>query len=163
MIIDCDTHLMPRHAFDGVDGALGLRKPTLKFNNDGLYVDVEFPGYPPEVPGTSPLLAPGSGAMFKSLWDVEARMEDYDQKLGIEQHVILPQFSGWWSYLIEAELATRMARSHNEALLGLMKNTRDASWALRWLRCRMSPVRSVKWSGRGRMAFARLSWTKFFR
>jgi hypothetical protein len=59
--------------------------------------------------------------MFKSLWDVQARMADYDDKLGIEQHVVLPQFSGWWSYLIEAQLAVRMARSHNEALLRLMK------------------------------------------
>jgi hypothetical protein len=123
MIIDCDTHLMPRDAFEGVEGEFGLRKPTLKFNEDGRYVDVDFPGYP-EVPGTSPLLAPGSGAMFKSLWDVESRMEDYDNRLGIEQHVILPQFSGWWSYLIEAELASRMARSHNEALLRLMKDYR---------------------------------------
>ncbi len=121
MIIDCDTHLMPREAFDGVDGEFGPRKPCLKFNSDGLYVDVDFPGYPPEVPGTSPLLAPGSGAMFKSLWDVQSRMADYDNKLGIEQHVVLPQFSGWWSYLIEVELAARMARSHNEALLRLMK------------------------------------------
>jgi len=81
MIIDCDTHLMPREAFDGVDGEFGPCKPSLKFNNDGLCVDVNFPGYPPEVPGTSPLLAPGSGAMFKSLWDVQSRMADYDNKL----------------------------------------------------------------------------------
>jgi predicted TIM-barrel fold metal-dependent hydrolase len=120
MIIDCDTHLMPRDAFEGIEGEFGLRKPTLKFDQDGRYVNVDFPEYP-EVSGTSPLLAPGSGAMFKSLWDVESRMVDYDSKLGIEQHVILPQFSGWWSYLIEAELAARMARSHNEALLRLMK------------------------------------------
>jgi predicted TIM-barrel fold metal-dependent hydrolase len=121
MIIDCDTHLMPRDAFDGVGGTAGPRKPLLKFNDDGRYVDIDFPGYPPEVPGTSPLLAPGSGAMFKSLWNVQLRMEDYDKKLGIEQHVILPQFSGWWSYLIEVELANRMARSHNESLLRLMQ------------------------------------------
>ena len=121
MIIDCDTHLMPREAFDGVDGEFGPCKPSLKFNSDGLYIDVEFPGYPPDVPGTSPLLAPGSGAMFKSLWDVESRMADYDGRLGIEQHVVLPQFSGWWSYLIEGELAARMARSHNEALLRVMR------------------------------------------
>jgi hypothetical protein len=71
MIIDCDTHLMPREAFDGVEGKFSPRKPILKFNDEGLYIDVDFPGYPPEVPGTSPLLAPGSGAMFKSLWDVQ--------------------------------------------------------------------------------------------
>ncbi|MGH7854144.1 MAG: amidohydrolase family protein [Candidatus Binatia bacterium] len=120
MIIDCDTHLMPRDAFDGVGGSLAAVKPALKFNDQGLYADVDFPGYR-DVPGTSPLLAPGSGAMFKSLWEPQARMKDYDDRLGIEQHVILPQFSGWWSYLLDADLACKMARSHNEALLRLTK------------------------------------------
>jgi predicted TIM-barrel fold metal-dependent hydrolase len=120
VIIDCDTHLMPRDAFDGVGGSLAAVKPALKFDDQGLYSDVEFPGYR-DVPGTSPLLAPGSGALFKSLWEPQARMKDYDDRLGIEQHVILPQFSGWWSYLLEADLACKMARSHNEALLRLMK------------------------------------------
>jgi predicted TIM-barrel fold metal-dependent hydrolase len=120
VIIDCDTHLMPRDAFDAVGGDLAALKPTLKFDDQGLYSDVDFPGYR-DVPGTSPLLAPGSGAMFKSLWEPGARMKDYDDRLGIEQHVVLPQFSGWWSYLLEAELACRMARSHNQALLRLMR------------------------------------------
>ena len=120
MIIDCDTHLMPADAFDGVGGNLAALKPALKFNEQGLYVDVDFPGYR-DVPGTSPLLAPGSGAMFRSLWNLEERMSDYDNRLGIEQHVVLPQFSGWWSYLLDADLACRMARSHNEALLRLTK------------------------------------------
>ena len=122
MIIDCDTHLMPRDAFDGVDGHLAAIKPKLQFDDGELYADVDFPGYPAEVAGTSPLLAPGSGAMFKSLWDPVSRMADYDRRLGIERHVVLPQFSGWWSYLIEPELACRMARSHNEALMRLMKD-----------------------------------------
>jgi predicted TIM-barrel fold metal-dependent hydrolase len=111
---------MPRDAFEGVGGALASLKPALKFDQQGLYTDVDFPGYQ-DIPGTSPLLAPGSGAMFKSLWEPESRMKDYDHRLGIEQHVVLPQFSGWWSYLIESELACRMARSHNEALLRLME------------------------------------------
>jgi predicted TIM-barrel fold metal-dependent hydrolase len=115
---------MPRDAFDGVHGGFRASKPELKFNEQGLYADVDFPGYR-DVRGTSPLLAPGSGAMFKSLWDIEERMRDYDHRLGIEQHVVLPQFSGWWSYLIEADLACAMARSHNEALLRLMKNFPD--------------------------------------
>ena len=121
MIIDRDTHLMPKNAFDRVGGSLDALKPTLKFNDDGLYVGADFPGSPPQLPGTSPLPAPGSGAMFKSLWDIRSRMEDYDTKLSIEQQVVLPQFSGWWSYLIEPELAAGMARSHNEAVLRLMK------------------------------------------
>jgi predicted TIM-barrel fold metal-dependent hydrolase len=143
---------MPRKAFDGVDGEFGPRKPSLKFNSDGLYVDVEFPGYPPKVPGTSPLLAPGSGAMFKSLWDVESRMVDYDGRLGIEQHVVLPQFSGWWSYLIEAELAARMARSHNEALLRLMKEypRRILGAALVALQDVTGSIREMEWARENR-------------
>ena len=121
MIIDCDSHLMPKDAFDSVGGRFGSRKPILKFADDGLYADVEFPGNAPQVPGTSPLGAPGSGAMFRSLWDVEARMSDYDERLGIERHFVLPQFSGWWSYVIEPELAGRMARSHNESMLRIME------------------------------------------
>jgi len=120
LIIDCDTHLMPRDAFDGVNGDLGSRKPVLQFNQAGLYSDVDFPGDAPQVAGTSPLGAPGSGAMFRSLWDIEARMADYEGRLGIEMHIILPQFSGWWSYLIEPGLATSMARSHNQAMLRIM-------------------------------------------
>ncbi|HYJ14401.1 MAG TPA: amidohydrolase family protein [Candidatus Limnocylindria bacterium] len=120
MIIDCDTHLMPRDAFNGVGGELETIKPTLKFDDQELFFDVDFPGYPTEMTGTSPLPAPGSGAMFRSLWDPIARMQDYDGRLGIEQHVVLPQFSGWWSYLIEPELACPMARSHNQSLLRLM-------------------------------------------
>jgi predicted TIM-barrel fold metal-dependent hydrolase len=148
MIIDCDTHLMPREAFDGVEGEFAPRKPVLKFNHDGLYVDVDFPGYPPEVPETSPLLAPGSGAMFKSLWDVQARMADYDNRLGIEQHVVLPQFSGWWSYLIETELAVRMARSHNKALFRVMRQypRRILGAALVALQDVSGSIREMEWA-----------------
>jgi hypothetical protein len=120
VIIDCDTHLMPRDAFEGVPGRFDATKPALHFSDEGLYVSVDFPGNAADVPGISPLPGPGSGAMFRSLWDPVSRMKDYDERLGIEQQVILPQFSGWWSYLIEAELASRMARSHNESLLRLM-------------------------------------------
>src|SRR5215467_10779356 len=148
MIIDCDTHLMPRDAFHGVRGALGERRPELLFDEKGLYADVDFPGNAPQVSGTSPLGAPGSGAMFRSLWDVEARMKDYDEKLGIEKHFILPQFSGWWSYLIEAELATTMARSHNESMLRIMHEFpgRIESAALVALQDVAGAIRELGWA-----------------
>ncbi len=148
MIIDCDTHLMPRDAFEGVSGTLGLRKPELHFDDTGLYVDLDFPGNAPEVAGTSPLGAPGSGAMFRSLWDVEARMKDYDEKLGIEKHFILPQFSGWWSYLIEPELATSMARSHNESMLRIMQEFpgRILGAALVALQDVAGSIRELEWA-----------------
>ena len=163
LIIDCDTHLMPRDAFNGVDGVLETIKPTLKFDDQELYVDVDFPGYPSEVNGTSPLPAPGSGAMFRSLWDPVARMKDYDGRLGIDQHVVLPQFSGWWSYLIEAELACRMARSHNESLLRLMSEYSGKILGVALMPLQDVPGRSARWNGRRIAAFAPWFSTKFFR
>ena len=148
MIIDCDSHLMPKDAFDSVGGRFGSRKPVLKFADNGLYADVEFPGNAPQVPGTSPLGAPGSGAMFRSLWDVEARMSDYDERLGIERHFVLPQFSGWWSYVIEPELAGRMARSHNESMLRIMEKYpgRILGVALVALQDVAGSIRELEWA-----------------
>lgn len=148
MIIDCDTHLMPADAFAELGENFASVKPTLKFDSQGLYSDVDFPGYR-EIAGTSPLLAPGSGAMFRSLWNVQDRMVDYDQRLGIEQHVVLPQFSGWWSYLIEPELACAMARSHNQALLGFMKE-----FPGRILGSALIPLQDV------RASIAEMEWAK---
>jgi len=147
VIIDCDTHLMPADAFAALGEDFARVKPTLKFDSQGLYTDVDFPGYR-EIPGTSPLLAPGSGAMFRSLWNVTDRMGDYDQRLGIEQHVVLPQFSGWWSYLIEPELACAMARSHNQALLGFMKefSGRILGSALIPLQDVSASIREMEWA-----------------
>ena len=148
MIIDCDTHLMPADAFAAVGDQFAAVKPTLRFDNQDLYADVDFPGYR-EVPGTSPLLAPGSGAMFRSLWNVEDRMSDYDHRLGIEQHVVLPQFSGWWSYLLEPELACAMARSHNEAMLRFMREFpgRILGSALIPLQDVPASIREMEWAG----------------
>ena len=75
-------------------------------------------------------------------------MVDYDNRLGIEQHVVLPQFSGWWSYLIEVELAARMARSHNEALLRLMKEYpgRILGAALVALQDVTGSIREMEWA-----------------
>ncbi|MEX0803612.1 MAG: amidohydrolase family protein [Candidatus Binatia bacterium] len=147
MIIDCDTHLMPKDAFDRVSGSLGLRKPRLQFNQDGLYVDADFPGHVP-IPGTSPLGAPGSGAMFRSLWDVEARMIDYEKRLGIDKHFILPQFSGWWSYVIEPELATDMARSHNQATLRIVQEFAGKVFAVALVALQdvTASIRELEWA-----------------
>ena len=50
MIIDCDTHFMPRDAFDRVPGALDALRPHLRFDAKGEYTGLDFPGRPPEVP-----------------------------------------------------------------------------------------------------------------
>lgn len=120
MIIDCDTHFMPKDAFDYVEGPRKDQRPVLRINGEGLLAAIDFPGMPPKVTGTTPLPAPGSGAKNLGLCDIEVRMKDYDS-LGIESHFILPQFSGWWSYLIEPELAVAVARSYNQSMLRLMR------------------------------------------
>ena len=119
MIIDCDTHFMPKDAFDYVEGNLSSRRPFLKFDDRGALVDVDFPGKPPMVQGTTPTPAPGSGAHYAGIVDIEERLNDY-KKMGIDQQFILPQLSGWWSYLIEPPLALAVARSWNISLLKLM-------------------------------------------
>ena len=62
MIIDCDTHFMPRNAFDRVPGALDARRPMVRLDENGIYTGLDFPGLPPKLPNATPLGAPGSGA-----------------------------------------------------------------------------------------------------
>ncbi len=120
MIIDCDTHFMPKDAFDYLAPSLSDRKPVLKFDEQGLLVDIEFAGKPSQVSGTTPLPAPGSGAHHPGNTDMKTRLKDYE-RMGIEAQFIVPQFTGWWSYLIEPELASALARSWNLSMLRLMK------------------------------------------
>ena len=36
--------------------------------------------------------------------------------MGVERQLLVPQMTGWWSYLIEPELAAAMARSWNQGI-----------------------------------------------
>jgi hypothetical protein len=112
MIIDCDTHVIPPDAFDYLGEEFAALRPVFHFDDKGHYWHCDFPGRPEEVPGTTPLPGiRGAGTDFDGMCDMEARLEDF-AKLGVDMQVIGPQFTAWWSYLIEPELATAMARSH---------------------------------------------------
>jgi len=119
MIIDCDTHFMPTDAFGHVDEPWRALVPRLAFDESGFLSDIQFPGEPPRVPGATPLPAPGSGAHYAGNTDMDVRLRDYD-KMGIDSQFILPQFTGWWSYLIEPRLGNTLARSWNLSMLRLM-------------------------------------------
>jgi predicted TIM-barrel fold metal-dependent hydrolase len=119
VIIDCDTHFMPKDVFDYVEDPLRKLVPQLDFDESGFLSDIRFPGAPSDVPGATPLPAPGSGAHYIGNTDMESRLEEYE-KMGIDAQFILPQFTGWWSYLIEPRLGNALARSWNLSMLRLM-------------------------------------------
>ena len=120
MIIDCDTHIMPEDAFDYMPEEFRDKAPMPVYSEEGLLIDMEFPGGPPEVPGVTPLGAPGSGAKMKGLVDLQVRLDEMPV-LGVDQQFVLPQFSGWWTYMIEPELASAIARSYNLSNLRMME------------------------------------------
>ncbi|HLI15140.1 MAG TPA: amidohydrolase family protein [Acidimicrobiales bacterium] len=117
MLIDCDSHVFPKDAFDYVPAELREAAPTATFDEGGHLVGLDFPGAPPYVPGTTPLPAagPSSGSRLDGDSDVDARLADLD-RMGVDHQLLLPQFSGWWSYLIEPHLASAIAHSWNVAI-----------------------------------------------
>jgi predicted TIM-barrel fold metal-dependent hydrolase len=120
MIIDSDTHFFPRDAFEHVDDCYAGQKPRLKLDENGILIDIEFPGQPARVAGTTPLPAPGSGSGYKGNNDIKARLADY-ARMGIDRQLLTGQFTGWWSYLIEPKLAGSMVHSWNLAVLRLTR------------------------------------------
>ncbi len=120
MIIDCDTHIMPSDAFDDMPEEFRDKAPIPRYSEDGLLADIDFPGGPPEVPGVTPLGPPGSGASMKGLVDLQVRLDEMPV-LGVDRQFVLPQFSGWWTYMIEPALASAIARSYNLSNLRMME------------------------------------------
>jgi len=120
MIIDMDTHILPRDIYDYVEGPFADRKPQYEFDKDGILVKWSFPGNY-QVKGTTPLPPPGAGGKHPGLSNIEYRLEEY-QKLGIEKQLLLSQFSAiYFNYTLEPELAIQMAHSHNIAIMNLLK------------------------------------------
>jgi predicted TIM-barrel fold metal-dependent hydrolase len=122
MIIDCDTHIMPSDAFSHVGASFADKAPRLELDDRGCVVNIEFPANPAHVPGTTPLPAnhPSLNYMCRGNSDIDARLNDY-QTMGVDSHLALPQLAGWWSYLIEPQLAIAIAHSWNLSLLGIMR------------------------------------------
>ncbi len=117
MIIDCDTHFLPRDAYDYAGPEWDALRPHFVFDASGLLTEIDFPGAPPDVAGATPLPPPGSGSRHPGLYDIDVRLRDYD-KLGIDRQFLFPQLTGTaFSYLPAALLGTAMAHSWNLAVL----------------------------------------------
>ena len=147
MIIDCDTHIMPSDAFDDVPEEFRDKAPIPRYSEEGLLVDIDFPGGPPEVPGVTPLGAPGSGASMKGLVDLQVRLDEMPV-LGVDRQFILPQFSGWWTYMIEPALASAIARSYNLSNLRLMEHYGDRIIGVALVQLQDVPaaIREMEWA-----------------
>jgi predicted TIM-barrel fold metal-dependent hydrolase len=126
MIIDCDTHILPKDAFDYVDPSLDSRKPHIKVDRLGNVVGIDFPNNPAYIPGTTPMSAadPTVGLKYRGNADIEARLADFE-RMGIDAQLVLPQLTGWWSYLLDAELGTAVGHSWNLSQLQLIRRYPD--------------------------------------
>jgi predicted TIM-barrel fold metal-dependent hydrolase len=121
MIIDCDTHYLPRDAYDRMGAEWERLRPRFVWDGEGMLTGVDFPGAPPRVPGATPLEPPGTGARYRGMYDMGERMRDYE-KLGIERQFLFPQLTSTvFSYLVEPRLAGAMAHSYNLSVLELVK------------------------------------------
>ncbi len=149
MFIDCDSHFLPRDAFEHVEGDLATKRPIIKFDDNGVLAGVEFAGCPSQVPGSSPVRSTGlgSGSKMQGLWDMAYRLREYDQ-MGIEAQVILPQFGGWWNYLIDADLAIALAHSYNLAMLRVMREYPGKVYAVANVAAQdpKSAVKELEWA-----------------
>jgi predicted TIM-barrel fold metal-dependent hydrolase len=147
VIIDCDTHIMPSDAFDDMPEEFRDKAPIPRYSEEGLLIDIDFPGGPPEVPGVTPLGAPGSGASMKGLVDLQVRLDEMPV-LGVDRQFILPQFSGWWTYMIEPSLASAIARSYNLSNLRLMEHYGDRIIGVALVQLQDVPaaIREMEWA-----------------
>jgi predicted TIM-barrel fold metal-dependent hydrolase len=149
MIIDMDTHILPRDIYDYMEGPAADLRPRFKFNADGVLAEWEFPGNH-YVRGTTPLPPPGAGGKYKGLTDIETRLADHP-KLGISRELVLPQFSAiYFNYTLDPELAIAMAHSYNLAILNLLKRYPDnfVGSALVALQDVPSAISEMEWAKR---------------
>ena len=120
MIIDMDTHILPRDIYDYMEGPTADHRPQFEYDKDGLLVKWSFPGNF-QVKGTTPLPPPGAGGKHLGLSNMDVRLEEF-RKLGIDKQILLSQFSAiYFNYTLDPELAFQMAHSHNIAIMNLLK------------------------------------------
>ena len=152
MIIDCDSHYLPADAYDYLGGEWDDRRPRFRWDDKGLLTGVDFPGAPPAVAGATPLEPPGTGARHRGMYDMEARLRDYE-KLGIDRQFLFPQLTATvFSYLVEPRLAGAMAHSYNLSILKLVQRYpgRLIGGALVALQDVAGAIREMEWArGKG--------------
>jgi len=147
MIIDFDTHILPRDSFARVAKRFSHLIPQYTFDGAGICTAMTFPGEPPPVPGATPQPGPGTGSRYLGMYDIASRIDAMDQQ-GIDVQVLVPQFQAVGSYLVEPELGAAMARSYNEAVAGIVaaKPRRFVGGAMIPLQHHEAAIAELEWA-----------------
>jgi predicted TIM-barrel fold metal-dependent hydrolase len=165
MVIDCDSHILLLDAFEHVplnflDGCalsglhsqplmLKARMPEIVLDDDGRFREIHFPGNPANIPGATPIASndPSLGIDYSGNIDMQARLRDFT-RMGVDLHFVLPQFTGWWSYLLEPSIGSAIAHSWNVSLLALMQRypSHICGVALIPLQDVSASVRELQWA-----------------
>ena len=84
---------------------------------------------------------------MKGLVDIQTRLDEMPI-LGVDRQFVLPQFSGWWTYMIEPTLASAIARSYKLSNLRLMElyNERIIGVAIVQLPDVPAAIREMEWA-----------------
>ncbi len=121
MIIDADTHFLPRDVYDYMGDEWDAVRPRITWDDDGLFAAIDFPGRPEQTAGSTPNTPPGTGYRCRGTYYMDERLRDYD-KLGIDQQFLFPQLTTMlFSYLVEPRLGSAMAHSWNLSILKLLR------------------------------------------
>ena len=148
MIIDADTHILPRDAYDYMGAAWDALRPHFVWDDRGCLESVDFPGEPARVAGATPLPPPGTGARYPGMYDMAPRLAEYD-RLGIERQFLFPQLTATvFTYLIEPRLAGAMAHSWNLSIQKLVGEHPDRliGGALVALQDVPGAIREMEWA-----------------
>ena len=123
--------------------------PRVLFDASGRFADLDFPANPAHIPGATPL-PPNHASIGIDLagnTDIASRFDDCG-RMGVDIQLLLPQLTGWWSYLLDPVVGGSLAHSWNLALLSVMRRypQRILGAALVPLQDVAAAVRELEWA-----------------
>jgi aminocarboxymuconate-semialdehyde decarboxylase len=119
--IDCDSHYMPRDAFDDVDPRFEHRRPAVHFDAAGRS-GISYPDREAQQSYFQRhVLLNGFQMVHRGpdFWDPEGRIEFLD-RAGIDMQVLVPG-NECFHYDVEIDLATSVCQSYNNAIARLLE------------------------------------------
>lgn len=118
--IDCDSHFLPRDAFDDVDPKFSGRAPRFVFDGSGKDA-VVFPTRTEKLPSfmSNYPTCFRMGKRLRGVSDADARAADL-ARIGFDRQVLVPN-NGPFGYDVDADLGLSICRSYNNAVSRALK------------------------------------------